>query len=75
MLDALFDFAIGTDMTLLWDMNGASFRNAAGTWDASGNATAMLSYLDSKYGGKINFAYSVGNEPEVCCLFFVARFN
>jgi heparanase 1 len=65
MLSAVFDFIVATDMSLLWDVNGASFRNGAGPWDASGNATAMLAYLDSVYGGKISFAYSVGNEPDL----------
>ena len=25
----------------------------------------MLAYLDSKYGGQINYSYSVGNEPDL----------
>jgi heparanase len=65
MLNAVFDFIIATDMNLLWDVNGASFRDGTGPWNANGNATAMLSYLDSKYAGSIDFAYSVGNEPDL----------
>lgn len=65
MLSAVFDFIIATDMNLLWDVNGASFRNANGPWFPEGNASSMLAFIDSKYGGKINFAYSVGNEPDL----------
>lgn len=65
MLTAVFDFIGATGMSLLWDVNGASFRDGTGHWSPAGNATAMLAFLQSRYGGKINFAYSVGNEPDL----------
>ena len=65
MLTAVFDFIAATNMSLLWDVNGASFRDADGPWSAAGNATAMLAFLDSQYGGKVDYAYSVGNEPDL----------
>lgn len=65
MITAVFDFIIATNMTLLWDVNGASFRDGKGPWSPEGNASAMLSFIDSKYGGLIDFSYSVGNEPDL----------
>jgi hypothetical protein len=65
MLEAVFDFIVATHMSLLWDVNGASFRDGTGPWSAAGNATAMLAFLQSRYGGKIDYAYSVGNEPDL----------
>lgn len=64
MLDAIVGFVQATNMSLLWDMNGESFRTESGAWNPKGNATAMLGYLDQRYGGQVDFAYSVGNEPE-----------
>jgi hypothetical protein len=65
MLVAVFDVIGATGMSLLWDVNGASFRDGTGPWDASGNATAMLAFINSRYGGKVDYAYSVGNEPDL----------
>ena len=65
MLTAVFDFIIATNMSLLWDVNGATFRKGNGPWSPAGNATAMLAFLESQYGGSIDFAYSVGNEPDL----------
>ena len=65
MLTAVFDFIIATNMSLLWDVNGETFRKGNGPWSAAGNATAMLAFLESQYGGSIDFAYSVGNEPDL----------
>ena len=65
MIDAVWEFARATDMKLLWDLNGESFRSGSGPWDPSGNATAMLGYINSVYGGRINYSYSVGNEPDL----------
>ena len=66
MLTAVFDFIQATPaMSLLWDVNGETFRQGNGPWSASGNASAMLAFLESKYGGAIDFAYSVGNEPDL----------
>lgn len=64
MLTAVFDFIIATNMSLLWDVNGETFRRGNGPWSAAGNATAMLAFLEATYGGSIDFAYSVGNEPD-----------
>jgi hypothetical protein len=64
MLAEVFDFIIATNMTLLWDLNGERTRNSNNQWDPSVNATPMFAWLQQEYGGKINFAYSVGNEPE-----------
>ena len=60
----MFDFIAATGMTLLWDMNGLKTRDGSGPWNPAVNATAMLTYLNSKYGGKVDYAFSVGNEPE-----------
>ena len=65
MLTAVFDFIGATDMSLLWDLNGRSARKGTGPWLPAFNFTAMASFLDSKYAGKIDYAYSVGNEPEL----------
>ena len=65
MLTAVFDFIGATGMSLLWDVNGAAFRDGTGPWSAAGNASAMLAYIDSRYGGKVDYAYSVGNEPDL----------
>lgn len=69
ILNALFDFAKDTGMTLLLDVNGKDFRSPGpdgnGPWNVTANTTAMLAYLDSKYGGTVDFAYSVGNEPSL----------
>jgi len=46
-------------------LNGLKTRLGTGPWDPTINATAMLSYLNEKYGGKIDYAYSVGNEPNL----------
>ena len=68
IMDALFDFALATNMSLLVDVNGKDFRggkDSTGPWDVTANTTALLAYLDSKYGGSVDFAYSVGNEPDL----------
>ena len=65
MLTAVFDFIGATGMSLLWDVNGAGFRDGTGPWSAAGNATAMLGFLQSRYGGKVKYGYSVGNEPDL----------
>lgn len=65
MLTAVFDFIGATGMSLLWDVNGAAFRDGTGPWSAAGNASAMLAFIDSRYGGKVDYAYSVGNEPDL----------
>lgn len=62
MLDNIFDFITATNMSLLWDFNGERFRNVHGAWNPTGNATAMLTYLQSKHGGTVDYAWSVGNE-------------
>lgn len=66
MLTTIFDFIAATDMSLLWDLNGEMARVGTGPWLPDFNFTAMAQYLDSVYGGKIDYAYSVGNEPGVC---------
>ena len=66
MLTAVFEFIVAVPgMSLLWDVNGESFRQGNGPWSAAGNATAMLAFIEARYGGKIDFAYSVGNEPDL----------
>ena len=64
IMDALFDYAAATGMSLLVDVNGKDFRagkDGTGPWDVTASTSALLSYLDSKYGGKVDYAYSVGN--------------
>ena len=61
----MFDFVAATNMTLLWDFNGLKARDGSGPWQPSVNATAMLAYLNSKHGGKVDYAFSVGNEPNL----------
>ena len=71
LLDDLFYFAAQTGANLLFDFNGLAFRpvpNADGTlgpWDPTGNATAMLGYLNAKYGGAVRWSWSLGNEPDL----------
>ena len=67
ILDSIFAFAGQTHSTVLWNFNGLSFRkgSVSGPWDPTGNATAMLSYLNSKYSGAIKWAWSLGNEPDL----------
>lgn len=65
MLSTVFDFIAATDMSLLWDLNGEMARVGTGPWLASFNFTPMATFLNSKYGGKIDYAYSVGNEPDL----------
>ena len=67
IMDALFDFAASTGMSLLVDVNGKDFRggvDATGPWDVTANTTALLAYLNSKYAG-VDYAYSMGNEPDL----------
>ena len=69
LLDDIAFFSMSTHATILWDFNGLAFRplNADGTggpWDPTGNATALLHYLDTKYGGNGGWSWSLGNEPE-----------
>ena len=63
MLTTVFDFIAATDMSLLWDLNGEMARVGTGPWLPDFNFTAMATFLDATYGGKIDYAYSVGNEP------------
>lgn len=65
MLDMISDFIGATGMQLLWDFDGERFRTASGAWDPTGNATALLAYLDTKHSGKVKYAFSVGNEPDL----------
>lgn len=62
MLTAIFDFIAATDKRLLWDVNGRT-REGQGPWLPAINFTSMASFLNSKYGGKVSYSYSVGNEP------------
>jgi len=64
MLTQVFDFIAATDMSLLWDVNGRT-RVGTGPWDPSLNFTAMAKHLNAQYGGKVDYAYSVGNEPNL----------
>ena len=50
MLYAVIGFIANTNMKLLWDVNGLACRTGAGPWSPECNATAMLGYIDSKYG-------------------------
>lgn len=65
MLTEVFDFILATNMTLLWDLNGEYTRNAQNQWDPAVNATPMFTWIQQAYGGRIEFAYSVGNEPDL----------
>jgi hypothetical protein len=62
MLTTIFDFLAATGMSLLWDLNGEMLRVGTGPWLPQGNFTPMADFLQSKYGGKVDYAYSVGNE-------------
>ena len=53
MLYAVIGFIANTNMKLLWDVNGLACRTGAGPWSPECNATAMLGYIDSKYGNRI----------------------
>lgn len=72
LFDDLFYFTSQTHASILFDFNGLAFRNSTfpdgsqGPWDPNGNATAILSYLNGKYGGAItNWAWSLTNEPNL----------
>jgi hypothetical protein len=65
MLSTIFDFIAATDMSLLWDLNGEMARVGTGPWLPDFNFTAQAVFLDSKYGGRVDYAYSVGNEPDL----------
>ena len=65
MLTAVFDFIGATGMSLLWDLNGEMARKGTGPWLPAFNFTPMAGFLQARYGGKIDYAYSVGNEPDL----------
>ena len=68
IMDALFDYALATNMSLLVDVNGKDFRagkDGTGAWDITANTSALLTYLNGKYGGRVDFAYSLANEPDL----------
>ena len=50
---------------LMWDFDSLRFRDANGNFDPTGNATAQLDYLQSKYGGKLDIIWTTGNEPDL----------
>jgi hypothetical protein len=62
-LDAIFSFAAQTHATVLFDLNARQFRTASGAWDPAANATALLQRLDARFGGAIQWSWSLGNEP------------
>jgi heparanase len=67
-LDDLFYLSAQSHATILFDFNGREGRPGGnGPWSAdASNASAILAYLDSAYGGRggIDWAFSLGNEPE-----------
>ena len=66
MMTQIVDFMQATNMNLLWDFNGEKTRFAPlGAWNPAINATPTLEWLEAHYSGKINFAYSIGNEPDL----------
>ena len=65
MLTTVFDFIAATDMSLLWDLNGEMARVGTGPWLPNFNFTPMADFLESMYSGKVDYAYSVGNEPDL----------
>lgn len=60
MLGAVFDFIAATNNSLLWDVNGEMARVGTGPWLPARNFTPMAQYLDATYGGRVDYAYSVG---------------
>jgi hypothetical protein len=66
MMSQIIEFMQATGMSLLWDFNGETERDSPlGPWNPALNATPLLDWLESKYAGKIDFAYSIGNEPNL----------
>jgi hypothetical protein len=66
MLMQIVDFMKATGMKLLWDFNGEGTRfSPLGPWNPAVNATPLLHWLDSYAGGTIDFAFSIGNEPDL----------
>jgi hypothetical protein len=66
MMTQIIEFMQATNMSLLWDLNGEKTRDSPlGPWNPAVNATPFFTWLDGKYGGVIDFAYSVGNEPDL----------
>lgn len=53
ILDNIVYFMQETNLTLLWDFNGLTFRNGAGPWNPNGNATQMLDHFQKKFGGQV----------------------
>lgn len=74
LLEDMWSFAGQAHATILFDFNGLSFRNttagAFGPWDPTGNATAILDYLQSQHAGSTHWAWSIGNEPDLWPLNF-----
>lgn len=65
ILDSLFSFAAQSHANVLFDLNARQFRTSEGAWDPSGNASALLQRLSSRYsGGAIDWSFELGNEPE-----------
>ena len=63
MLKQIVDFMNATSMRLLWDFNGEGDRfSPLGPWNPALNATPQLDWLQANYAGKIDFAFSIGNE-------------
>ena len=65
VLDDIVALATKANVQVLFDFNSLEFRDHKGQWDPAGNATATLQYLESKYAGQIDFAWSTGNEPDL----------
>ena len=50
--------------SLLFDLNGLKAREGTGPWQPDFNASALIAFIDSKYGGSsavAKYAWSVGN--------------
>jgi len=66
MMTEIVDFMQATGMNLLWDFNGEVTRfSPLGPWNPAVNATPLLDWLNVTYGEAVDFAYSIGNEPDL----------
>jgi hypothetical protein len=61
----ILDFAADTGVTLLWDLDALQYRDVAGNWDPSQNATAFLAKTQAIAPAGLEIWWSIGNEPDL----------
>jgi hypothetical protein len=56
-------YTAAAGLNLLWDVNAVDFRTAAGAWDPSANASALLAFTSAQ--NLLVSAWELGNEPDI----------